>query len=295
MRVLVAGASGFIGTELCSQLAEDGHTVVKLVRRTPAVENEFGWSPDDHVIDERALKGVDVVVNLAGASVGRIPWSRRYKGEILYSRVNATTTLAESMAAMEKPPGVFVSGSAVGYYGDRPNVILTEASAKGEGFRSDVAHAWELAAQLAPPATRVVTLRTGIVVGRGGMFTPLVSLTRVGLASRLGSGKQIWPWVSLYDTAAAIRHLLTSKLSGPVNIVGPTPASAAEITGTLAQRLNRWHPWVVPASILGLLGDAADVILASEHVAPRALLADGFEFRDETVHQAIGALVRSLD
>jgi NAD dependent epimerase/dehydratase family enzyme len=152
--------------------------------------------------------------------------------------------------------------------------------------------AWELAAHLTPPPTRVVTFRTGLVVGQGGAFTPLIPLTLLGLGARLGDGRQHWPWVALHDEVAAIRHLLTSSLQGPVNIAGPVTATSGEVTHELARALNRWDPWVVPEFAITALGDAGkDLLLLSENVVPEKLLADGFEFRYETVRQAIGQLV----
>ena len=295
MRVLIAGASGFIGRELTRQLETAGHTVLKLGRGAPSNANEFLWMPSTLTVDPRAIEVADAVVNLAGATTGRIPWTRGYKREILYSRVQGTQTLAEAIGRAKNPPRIFLNGSAVGYYGDQPGVQLTETSPKGEGFLSDVVQAWEKAAHLAPEGTRVVTFRTGLVVGRGGAFTPLIPLTRLGLGTRLGTGKQNWPWVALRDEAAAIKHLLTSSLEGVVNIAGPTPATSQQVTDALADALGRWHPWVVPEFAVKLLGDAGnDLLLTSENVAPERLLADGFVFRYETVQSAIGEIVREL-
>jgi len=291
-RVLVSGASGFIGSEVCRQLEAAGHSVLSLVRRTPRTANEYEWSPAEQTINQQAIESADAVINLAGATTGRLPWTNGYKKEILYSRVNGTRTIAEAIARAEHPPAVFLSGSAVGYYGDRPGVALTEASPKGTGFLSDVVEAWERAADLTPSTTRLVKFRTGVVVGQGGAFTPLIPLTKLGLGSRFGSGKQHWPWISLHDEAAAIRHLLASNLSGVVNLAGPTPATSEQVTRALAKALGRWHPFVVPAFALKALGDAGnDLLLSSELVEPVALTNDGFEFRHDTVDAAIAAFI----
>lgn len=293
LRVLIAGASGMIGTELQKQLRADGHEVLTLVRRTPKKDTEFAWSPESRVLDFRILESVDAVVNLSGASISRIPWTSGWKKQILESRVHATRALAEAMGMASTPPRVFVSGSAVGIYGDQPAVRLDENAPRGYGFLADVVAAWEEAALLAPEETRVVLARTGLVIGPGGAMTPLRVLTGLGAAARVATGGQHWPWISLYDEAAAIRHLLTSSLRGPVNLAGPTPATSDRVTRALAAAMHRWHLFTLPEKLISVgMGEAGrELLLASQKVVPQRLLDDGFTFRDETVEDAIQALV----
>ncbi|MCU1585161.1 MAG: nucleoside-diphosphate sugar epimerase [Microbacteriaceae bacterium] len=293
MRVLVSGASGFIGTELTAQLRDDGHEVLSLVRRQPRSDTEINWAPSAHMLDSSVIDTVDAVINLSGASIARLPWTTRYRKEIIESRVQATRTLAEAMAKASRPPAVFVSGSAVGFYGDRPGERLTEESPRGPGFLGDVVEAWEQAAQFRPAKTRLVTVRTGLVIGNGGSLGPVMALSRLGLGSRFGSGGDIWPWISLYDEAAAIRHLLTSTLSGVVNLVGPTPATSDRITSYVARRMHRWYDFAVPEwAISAALRDAGhELLLSSQPIVPERLIADGFSFRHRTVEQAIDAFL----
>jgi len=292
MRILIAGASGLIGSELRSQLEADGHELLRLVRRERRASDEYRWYPAAGVIDPGLVASADAVINLSGASTGRLPWTPGYKREILRSRIDATRTLAEAINSSEKPPATFLSASAVGYYGDRPGEELLEDASKGEGFLSDVVDAWEQASRLAAHATRVVNVRTGLVVGDGGAFTPLGLLTRIGLGATLGTGAQFWPWISLHDEAAAIRHLLTSELSGPVNLAGPVPASAKLVTTTLADAMHRPHLFTIPEPVvqLALREPGRELLLPSQKVVPQALVADGFEFRHSTVDAAIRAV-----
>ena len=293
MRVLIAGASGLIGTELVRQLGEAGHTVARLVRHPAAGPDEVTWDPAVFDIDPTALDGVDAVVNLSGASLARLPWTNGYRTEILASRTHATRTLVEAIRRSPTPPAVFLSGSAVGVYGNRPGEILTERSAPGDDFLAAVVEAWEAEALRTPAPTRVVLLRTGLVIARGGALKPLLPLVKLGLGGPLGHGTQHWPWISLHDEAAAIVHLLGSTLSGPVNLAGPTPASANDVIRAVTVALHR--PFFLPvpefALTLALRDAARQLLLADQRVSSALLRGDGFVFRHGTVAEAVDAML----
>jgi uncharacterized protein (TIGR01777 family) len=212
---------------------------------------------------------------------------------MLNSRLDATRTLAHAIIDSADPPEVFVSGSAVGFYGDRPGETLTEQSQKGAGFLARLVESWEAEAIPAFAATRVVLARTGVVVGSGGAVTPLLVLARLGLAGPLAGGNQHWPWISLHDEAAALAHLaLVSSASGPVNLVGPAPATADEIGRLLAARVRRPYWLPVPAFAIraGLATAGRDLLLVDQLVSPTVLSADGFRFRHSTVREAVDAV-----
>ncbi len=296
-RILISGASGFIGTALRRRLEEEGHTVLRLVRGTPQGPDEFNWAPNARMLDHGLIDTVDAVINLSGSPLGQLPWTPGRKRRMLDSRVQATRTLAEAMSMAGAPPKTFLSASAVGFYGDRPAERLDEDSARGEGFLADVVEAWEGATVIAPEKTRTVTFRTGLVFGpEGGAVGPLIPLTKLGLASRLGTGGQHWPWISLHDEIEAILHLLLhSELDGPVNLVGPTPSTADRITRRLARDLHRPYALRVPEAIIDLaLQDARELLLSSQKVMPKRLLEDGFVFRHETAEDAVDALASEL-
>jgi uncharacterized protein (TIGR01777 family) len=297
-RIVIAGASGMIGGALAERLEARGDEVVRLVRRPVRAEREVRWEPGAGILDPSAVSGVDAVVSLAGAPIGRLPWTPHYKRVILESRLDVTRTLVDAMRAADRAPAVFVSGSAVGYYGDRGDEDLTEESAPGTGFLSAVVSAWEGEAARASDVTRVAFARTGIVIGSAGTMRPLRGLALAGLAGPLGSGRQWWPWISLRDEVAAIDHIIGAEpavagLSGPVDLAGPTPATQAELMRHLARSLHR--PFGVPTPAFALrvaLQSAADeLLLCSQRMLPAALLNDGFRFRDATIDAAIGAYV----
>ncbi len=296
LSIVVAGASGFIGTPLVHALRQAGHRVSTLVRREPRSPAEFRWAPGSRPLDPAVIDGADVVVNLAGANIGKLPWTQAYKQEILRSRVSATETLVEAMRHAANPPALFLSGSASGVYGDRPADVLDDDAAAGTGFLAEVCTAWESAANAAPDGVRVVTLRTGIVVGQGGgALAPLVPLTKSGLGGKLGTGGQYWPWIALEDEVGAIVHLATSpeaaSVSGPVNLAGPEPAVADRITHRVADDLHRPYLFSVPAFALRLLlREAADeMLLSNQQMVPRTLTESGYTFRYARAEDAVDA------
>jgi uncharacterized protein (TIGR01777 family) len=289
LRVLISGASGLIGTELTRQLRDGGHEVLHLVRREPIEEHELNWAPSARTMDFRIMGEVDVVVNLSGASTARLPWTQGYRRVLVDSRVRSTQALAEAMNMVATPPRVFLSASGIGVYGDRPGIRITDGSPTGTGFIPDLVHAWEGASRLAPVKTRVVNLRSSVVMAPSSLG-PLTSMTRFGLGARLGTGGQYWPWISLYDEAAAIRHLMGSKLSGPVILAGPTPATSDRVTHALARRLHRPYAVRAPEWTVRMLGEGGRVLaLDSTKVVPLRLEADGFQWRHRRVEDAIDA------
>ncbi len=285
-RAVIAGASGFIGRALVAELAATGWTVTRLVRGPATGADEVSWDPLDGVLDPAVLSGADAVINLSGASISQIPWTRSVRESIVASRREATTTLVNAINAAKVSPKVFLSGSAVGIYGDRGDEELTETSARGAGFLADVVDAWEATASKA--RCRTVYLRTGLVLGDGGALAPLRLATSFFAGARVGSGKQWWPWISHRDEVRAIVHLIDSKLAGAVNLVGPTPAHSVEVTRELARIMKRPHLFVIPAFAIGLLGDAGrELLLASQKIRATALEKDGFVFEHRTVAEAL--------
>ena len=287
MRVVVAGSSGLLGSALVAHLTRRGHDVRRLVRRAAKAPDEIAWSADGE-LDPTTLRGQDAVVNLGGAGLGDRRWTTAYRATILRSRTAPTGVLARALAAHDGPR-VFLQGSAVGFYGDRGDEVLTERSAPGEGFLADVVRAWEAATAPAQDAgIRVAHLRTGIVMSRrGGSFGKLLPLLRLGVGGPLGNGRNVWSWITLVDHARAIEHLLTADVSGPVNLTAPEPAPQREIIAEIARALRRPAVVRVPRFALrAVLGDFADDVLSSQHAVPQALADSGFVHVHGTLPQA---------
>lgn len=293
-RVVVAGASGLIGTALVESLRADGVEVTRLVRRPAAASDEREWLTDGHSLDPDVLAGADAVVGLNGASIGRFPWTRAYKSTLLWSRITPTRALAGAIRALGADAPVFVAASAVGYYGSAPGVRLTEDAPRGESFLADLVGEWESAALAAADRARVALLRTAPVVHRDGVLKPLLLLTRAGLSGPIGRGTQVWPWISLDDAVGAIRHVIDRGITGPVNLTAPERATANDIGFALAVRMNRPYLVRVPSWALTLvLGrDATQSLLTSDmHVVPDVLTSSGFVFRHPRLVDAVTAVV----
>jgi uncharacterized protein len=223
MRVLISGASGLVGTELIRQLKILGHEPLRLVRRAATSEDEVQWNPATGFIQESIMETVDAVVNLAGATTGKVPWTKKYKVEIVDSRLDSTGTLVKAISKAKNKPKVLVSGSASGFYGEGGEAWLNESSPKGEGFLSDLSDAWEKEALKAKKDTRVVLIRTTLVMSRlKGALGRLLPLIKWGIGGPLGTGKQYWAWINLEDEAAAIIHLIENEnTEGAYNLTAP--------------------------------------------------------------------------
>ncbi len=298
MDVLVTGAHGLVGTSLVRALRADGHRIRRLVRGRPEGADDVRWDPSAGALDAAALVGVDAVVHLAGAGIGDRRWTEDRKRLILESRTQGTALVASTIAALDPKPRVLVSASAVGYYGNRGDAIVTEESGPGDDFTADVCVQWEAACDPAREAgIRVVNIRTGIVLAAdGGVLQRLLLPFKLGIGGRLGSGDQYMSWISLADEVSAIVHLLGADTTqGPVNLTAPNPVTNREFTRTLGTVLHR--PTVLPTPLLPLkvvYGEelVRHLLLDGQRVLPAALESSGYEFRHRSLGDALGSVLR---
>jgi uncharacterized protein len=297
MKVVISGASGLVGTALTESLRADGHTVARLVRTSGAVAlDEIRWTPTSATVDVPALEGADAVVHLSGADVAAERWTMARKQIIRSSRIDSTRLLVDSLSRLQQKPRVFVCASAIGFYGNRDDEILTEANHQGSDFLSFVTRDWEgEAARAEHTGIRAVMLRFGIILAaQGGALSRMVPIFKRGFGGRLGSGNQWMSWIALEDTIAIIRAAIADpQYKGPINVVSPNPVQNAEFTRVLASVLGRSARFPAPAFALRLaLGDMANVLLlSSQRVSPEKLLAAGYKFRFETLELALRAIL----
>jgi uncharacterized protein (TIGR01777 family) len=286
VKVAISGASGLLGSALVPALRAEGHDVIRLVRREVTAGDEVSWDPAAGELDVAALEGVDAFVNLSGANLGK-RWTAARKREIVASRVDTTALLARAAAELEPRPKVFLSAGGSGIYGDRGNEILTEESALGSGFLADVGKSWVTAADPAREAgVRVVTFRQGVVLTReGGALARMLTPFRLGVAGRIGSGKQWLSWVTRDDLVSAYSFVLESELSGAVNLCAPNPVTNEQFAKALGRAVNR--PTIIPTpafvirTLYGEMGEA--VLLEGQRMLPARLLEAGFEFSAPTI------------
>jgi uncharacterized protein len=294
VKVVLAGASGFLGQALARDLISGGHRVIRLVRKTQSGPSEVEWHPERGELSPGALSAADAVVSLSGAGIGDRRWTAEYKQLLRDSRLQATSTIARALADLPDStrPQTWISASAIGIYGERGDQPLLEASAPGDGFLSDLVVDWEAATAPANEVgVRVALMRSGLVLARsGGLLKRLTPLYLAGLGGRLGSGQQYQSWISLADEIGAFRHVLTtSDIAGPVNVAGPDPARNIEFNRVLGQIVRR--PAVIPVPAVGLrivLGEFAEEgVLVSQRVVPEVLSNSGYQFRHPDLRSAL--------
>jgi uncharacterized protein len=297
VKIVVSGSSGLIGGALLPALRADGHEVLVLVRRTPRTADEHRWDPQHRRIDPALLRDVDAVINLGGTPIRPRPFTAGYKERLLKSRVDATTTISEALAAAtaaEPDRGrVLLSASAVGYYGDAGSRTVTEQDPPGTDFLAQLCTRWEAATAPAEDAgVRVVRMRSGLVLGRSALLVQVLgTVFKLGVGGRMGSGRQYWPWISLADEVGAMHHLLTADVAGPVNLTGPEPATNAEFTRELARQLHRPAAIPVPGVAIKLaLGEfGRNSVLAGQRALPVRLEESGYRFIHPDLPSALGA------
>jgi len=297
--VVISGAGGLIGSALSASLRSDGHQVLRLRRGGITEGDDIGWDPEARRIDAPALEGIDAVVHLAGEGIGEKRWTDEQKARIRDSRIRGTAVLAAAIASREEKPKVFVSGSAVGYYGaQRGDEVLTEESASGHDFIADVASAWEAETQPAVDAgVRTVKIRSGIVLAKhGGVLQQMLTPFKLGIGGKQGTGKQWMSWIALDDEIAAIRAAIDDeRLDGPLNLTAPNPVTNQEFAQTLGRVLHR--PTVLPTPLLPLkLRYGSELVetllLGSQRALPKRLEAGGFAFKYPVLEPALDAMLR---
>jgi uncharacterized protein len=294
--IAITGATGLIGIALGSYLRKGGHTVKRVVRRNPTGEDIL-WDPAAGTIEAAKLEGVDAVVHLAGHGIGEGKWTEDHKRKVLESRLQGTTLLSETLAGLTRKPYVFVSGSAIGFYGDRGVEPMTETSTVGTGFLADVVKQWEACTVSAEAAgIRVVHLRTGIVMSTtGGALKQQLLPFKLGIGGRLGKGTQYLPWISITDQVRAIEYIInTTALAGPVNVCSPNPVTNSQFTKALGKALKR--PTFIPIPLMPLkimYGEemVKEMLLSSTNVLPAKLTASGFTFTHPTLEVALRAVL----
>lgn len=307
MKVLLSGSHGLIGRALATRLTAEGHGVVRLVREAPAAvavdgQRAVAWDPRNDWVDGDALDRhgpYEALVHLAGAGIGDRRWSAARRREILASRVGSTDLIARLAARLDPRPGVLVSASAVGYYGDRGDEVLTEESTPGEGFLADVCRAWESATAPADDALRVVRLRTGIVLAlHGGALARQLPIFRLRLGGRLGSGRQYLSWITLDDHVSIVRRALDDdRLVGPVNATAPSPVTNAQFTRALGRALHRPAGLAVPRPALAAVVGAQrsrQLLLASQRALPGRLTAVGHRFAHPDIERALASVLTAV-
>lgn len=297
MKILISGSTGLIGSELVSHLKSKGMEVSRLVRaKSSALEPQVLWNPTARIIDMKGLEGFDAVIHLAGDPIAEGRWNAEKKANIRDSRVNGTQLLAESLARLSRPPKALLCASAVGFYGDRGDELLTEESSAGQGFLPETGREWEAACRPAADAgIRVVNLRFGIIMSKkGGALKKMLPPFQFGVGGPLGSGKQWMSWISLPDAAGVVSHALANEsLQGPVNVVSPDSATNAEFTKAMGKALHRPAFMPVPAFVVRLLfGEMADAaLLASTRAQPKKLAASDYRFLHPELEPALKELL----
>lgn len=297
MKVLISGSSGMVGAAVVRSLTEGGHDVLRLVRSQSAADDAVFWNPTAGELETDQLSDIDAVVHLAGENIAAGRWNAEKKARIRDSRVQGTRLLAEALAKLDQPPAVLVSASAIGYYGDRGNEVLDEASKPGTDFLADVCEAWETAcAPAVERGIRVVNLRFGMILSPdGGALAKMLLPFKLGLGGKVGSGEQYYSWIGLNDAVRAVEYAIEiSDLKGPLNVVAPRPVTNLEFTKTLGKLLSRPTLLPMPAFIARLaFGEMADaLLLASTRVVPQQLLDAGFVFEHAKLADCLRALLK---
>jgi uncharacterized protein (TIGR01777 family) len=299
MRILISGGSGLVGSAATAALQADGHTVAHLVRPGGAIkQGDVGWDPTRATVDLAGIEGTEVVIHLSGAGIGDGRWTSARKQMLRSSRIDTTRVLVDSLSKLKQKPRTLLVASAIGYYGNAGDEILTESSANGTDFLALLCRDWEAEARRAAPlGIRTATLRFGIILsGKGGAVPRMLTPFKLGLGGRLGSGKQWMSWIAIEDVVGIIRFAIANEqVNGPVNVVAPNPVRNEEFTRLLAGMLHRPAIFPAPAFVLKLaMGEMADaVLLGSDRVLPERLLAAGYSFRFQILEPALRAAVLS--